>query len=110
MRRRKATTSVRPTSSPSTRTVPASGRTRPFIVLRAVVLPDPLVPSSTRLRPCWSERVTPSSAGGDVRSKRFRTSINSTTGSDVGAAGPKDVDTAAVYACDREYGGDGGTP
>src|SRR5271157_1613440 len=47
------------TGIPSTRTSPSVGATRRLIILRQVVLPDPLRPSNIRVSPRPMERFTP---------------------------------------------------
>src|SRR5262245_31640322 len=77
MRRRRGMRGTRETSAPRVRTVPASGRTRPFTVFNAVVLPEPLRPGSTMTRPSGTDRLTPSRAGG-ASGNPLRTSSRST--------------------------------
>jgi hypothetical protein len=49
-------------SKPSTRTVPASGVSKPATTLSRVVLPDPLGPRIVKSSPSATASVTPSSA------------------------------------------------
>ena len=49
-------------SAPSTRTVPASGVSKPATTLSSVVLPDPLGPRIVRSSPSATSSDTPSSA------------------------------------------------
>src|SRR5438477_468102 len=50
-----------PTSCPSTRTRPASGKSRPESTFISVVLPAPFGPSSPKISPAWISSVLPSS-------------------------------------------------
>src|SRR5687767_5401159 len=61
------------------------------MVLRAVVLPEPLVPSSTRAWPSGTATVNPSRAAGPAESNRLRTSVSATTGGVAGASGKREV-------------------
>src|ERR1022692_3038379 len=57
MRRFSRTGSQRRVGVPSTSTSPALGKSKPFTILSAVVLPEPLRPSSTNVSPASTERV-----------------------------------------------------
>jgi hypothetical protein len=57
-----ASTAARVMSSPSRRTVPETGRTRPLIVRSSVVLPAPFAPRTAVIRPASALSETPSSA------------------------------------------------
>jgi hypothetical protein len=52
-----------PTSSPSKRIDPESGRSRPAIVLTVVVLPAPFRPKSTHVSPCSTSKSMPRITG-----------------------------------------------
>ena len=60
---------------PSTMTDPVSGTSKPAAMRRAVVLPQPLGPSSVTSSPAFSSRSSPASASVDP--KRFWTPLNS---------------------------------
>src|ERR1700730_16773891 len=63
---------------PSTRTWPAVGNSIPLVILSAVVLPDPLRPSSTRVSPASTEKLTPDNTTRPAIS--YDTFRNSTSG------------------------------
>ena len=62
MRRRSSTASVASTSSPSTRTVPASGSVIRLKQRSSVLFPDPLSPTSATHSPGATSSDTPASA------------------------------------------------
>src|SRR6266516_1262043 len=59
---RLASAGSRHTSTPSTTTVPASGRSSPVTMLRVVVLPAPFGPTRPKKQPCGTSRLSQSTA------------------------------------------------
>ena len=62
---------------PSMSTWPRVGRSMPLVIFSAVVLPEPLRPSRTRVSPASTAKLTPASIGRPPIS--YDTSRNSTT-------------------------------
>src|SRR6266540_2740776 len=60
--RRLASGGLRQTSTPSTATLPASGRSRPVTMPSVVVLPAPLGPTRPKKQPCGMSRSIPATA------------------------------------------------
>jgi hypothetical protein len=91
MRIRSRRTSVRPSSSPSTRTVPVEGCRYSEAIRSRVVFPDPLAPSTTQR---WSPSTTqstsrtiavPSRTTDTARSSRGRAASGGIAGDATGA-------------------------
>src|SRR6266540_2799018 len=95
--RRLASGGLRQTSTPSTATLPASGRSRPVTMPSVVVLPAPLGPTRPKKQPCGMSRSIPATAS--FAPKALRRPLT-----DRAIAAPSDVRGCSTLTLTRAIG------